>query len=300
MTQKIDIHVHCALTKQPTLGGNPYDPGSHYICTAQEMLESMTAHHIHTAIIMSCGETMEGAANAFGADNTACQAMHQAHPERLQWMCNFDPVHPETLFQRMADCKAHGAVGVGEVMVNQWIDSPFLQALFHTAAQLNMPVLSHMSPEPGFGYGVCDHPGLPLLERTLTENPNLVILGHSQVFWLEISGDCPKEDAATRSGYGHGPVTPGGTVPRLLERYPNLYGDLSAYSAYCAITRDEPFGLAFLERWQDRLLFATDATNHRNIPPLADFLDHAVENGKLSQTAYQKICCDNARKLFQI
>lgn len=298
MVQKIDIHVHCALKKQLISAGNPHDPASHYICTAQEMLESMSVHHISTAVLMSCGETMDGAAHAFGADNTACLQMHQSHPNQFQWMCNFDPVHPETLSQRMAACKDQGAVGIGEVMLNEWMDSPFLKELFAAADKLELPVLCHMSPEPGFGYGVCDHPGLPLLEQTLAEHPKLIFLGHSQLFWLEISGDCPKKDAAARSGYGKGPVTPGGTVPRLLEQYPNLYGDLSAYSAYCAITRDETFGLAFLERWQDRLLFATDATNSRNIPPLGSFLDQAVSSGRLSLSAYQKICRGNALRLF--
>lgn len=299
---KIDIHIHCAREKQPMPdgSGNPNDPDSRYICTVQEMLKSMATHDISTAVIMSCGETINGAAYPFGADNTACLEMHQAYPKQLQWMCNFDPARPETLPQRMADCKARGAVGVGEVMANQWMDSPFLKALFRAAADLGLPVLCHMSPEPGFSYGICDQPGLPLLKKTLAQNPNLIFLGHSQLFWLEISGDCPKENAVARSGYGHGPVTPGGAVPRLLESCPNLYGDLSGYSAYCAITRDEAFGLSFLERWQDRLLFATDATNCRNTPPLADFLDRSVASGKLSRTAYQKICRDNAMRLFAI
>ena len=80
----------------------------------------------------------------------------------------------------------------------------------------------------------------------------------------------------------------------------NLYGDLSAYSASCAILRDEEFGLAFLEENQDRLLFGTDTLNKHQIFPLGKFLDRAVAEGRLSTIAYEKICRENARQLFHL
>lgn len=296
--KKTDIHVHCARERIHLNFGNPRDPESHYVCTPTELLETMDAHGIGRAVLMSSGETANNGVFGLGATNGDCQTICAAHPDRLAWMCNFDSVSPETLGERMAACKAQGAVGVGEVMVNQWMDSRFLTALFAAAAELELPVTCHMSPEPGMSYGVCDRAGLPLLEQTLRSYPNLKFMGHSQVFWLEISADCPADDPTARNGYGQGPVRPGGTLERLFSAYPNLYGDLSAFSAFCAITRDPEYGLAFLERFQDRLLFATDMTNRRNVPPLGQLLDDAAAQGKLSSAAYEKICRTNAQILF--
>lgn len=297
---KTDIHIHCTLQRLDLDFGNPMDPLSHYVCGPLEMLETMQANGIDHAILMSAGETRDNGMFGLGATNEDCRVICEQSGGALHWMCNFDPVEPVTLCSRMAACKAQGAVGVGEVMLNEWLDSPFLLSLFAAAEKLEMPVLCHMSPEPGFSYGVCDHAGLPLLETVLQTYPRLRFLGHSQVFWMEISGDCPKEGNIARNGFGQGSVQPGGALERLFATYPNLYGDLSAFSAFCAITRDETYGLAFLERFQDQLLFATDATNRRNVPPLGRFLDQAVADGILGWTAYEKICKTNAERLFGI
>jgi predicted TIM-barrel fold metal-dependent hydrolase len=93
---------------------------------------------------------------------------------------------------------------------------------------------------------------------------------------------------------------PGGAVPRLLDTYPNLYGDLSAYSGYKAITRDEKFGLMFLEKYQDRLMYGSDTINKRQIIPLGLYLDECAEKGLIRRETWEKICYRNARKLFKI
>ena len=205
--------------------------------------------------------------------------------------------HPETVYDRLKKYKEQGAVGVGELTVNRPLDDPFLQALFAAAEQLDMPVTIHMSPEQGHGYGVVDHAGLPLLEQVLQTYPNLKILGHSQTFWIEMSGDAPT-DKEGRNSWGEGSVTAGGRVPYLFEHYPNLYGDLSANSGGCAIMRDPAFGLAFLEKYADRLFFATDMVNTDMVFPLGAWLDEQVASGKLSREAYEKICRKNAERVF--
>lgn len=296
--RKYDIHVHAAPKRTETAGGNPADPLSHYVASPDEIKEALSAKGIVKALLMSGGEHPFDDVNSLFCFNENCRAMHEADPAFFGWMCNFDPVSPETVEARMSVCKKYGAVGVGEVMVNQWMDSPFLTALFSAAERLDMPVTFHMSPEPGFSYGVCDRPGLPLLEKTLQRFPNLKLLGHSQVFWLEISADCPKEGNRERNGFGCEPVVRTGTVEWLFKTYPNLYGDLSAFSAYSAITRDRAFGLEFLETYQDRLFYATDATNRRTILPLGDYLDECVKCGELSRAAYEKIVYKNAKKIF--
>ena len=59
-------------------------------------------------------------------------------------------------------------------------------------------------------------------------------------------------------GYPKGPVKPGGAIDRLMDRYGNIYGDLSAGSGLNALRRDPDFGREFLIRRADRLLFGTD------------------------------------------
>lgn len=291
---KIDVHIHAALHRQEHRP-SPRNPEDCYLAQPEELLEHLAAQGIDQALVMSSGTTDPDTGNA------ACCRMAAEHPWQLHWMANIDDTaQPEQVYDLLAACKAQGAVGVGEVAVNQWMDSPLLSALFAAAQDLDLPVTCHMSPEPGYNYGVCDRAGLPLLEQTLRRYPQLKLLGHSQLFWLEISGDCPRQGNDARNAMGRGPVTPGGRVPALFRDFPNLYGDLSAYSASCAILRDEEFGLAFLEENQDRLLFGTDTLNKHQTFPLGKFLDRAVAEGRLSTAAYEKICRENARQLFHL
>lgn len=182
-------------------------------------------------------------------------------------------------------------------MINRRLDDPFLNAVFEAAGKLNLPVTFHMSPETGYSYGVVDDPGLPLLEACLKRHPHTQFLGHSQTFWIEMSADAPT-DKESRNQWGKGPVIPGGRVPELFGKYPNLYGDLSANSAGCAIMRDPAFGLEFLETYADRLFFATDMVNTKMVFPLGQWLDEQVANGALSRQAYEKICFKNAQSVF--
>ena len=295
---KFDVHVHCAPVRTPLSSGNPTDPLSHYAADPEEIKETLLKQGISRAVLMSGGENISQTAYHLGAFNEDCAKICADHPETFLWMCNVNAERPETLAERLAACKEAGAVGVGEVMVNEWLDSPFLTALFAAAEKLRLPVLCHMSPEPGFSYGVCDRAGLPLLEEVLTRFPDLIFIGHSQPFWTEISGGCEHLTREERNGFGRGPVAPGGTVERLLGTYPNLYADLSAYSGSCAVLRDPVYGPAFLERFHDRLLFGTDTLNERTVFPLGNYLDESLARGQLSRQAYEDICRGNAERLF--
>ena len=51
---------------------------------------------------------------------------------------------------------------------------------------------------------------------------------------------------------------PGGALDRLMDLYPNLYGDLSAPSGENALRRNLEFGREFVIRRADKLLFGTD------------------------------------------
>ena len=285
MEKKIDIHLH--LSERPIPDGLGMK-----ISSGAEMLPHLDELGIEFGIIMSSGETQ-----AMFGSNASCRRIAEQYPDRYAWMCGLDETEPETVYERLKQYREEGAVGVGELAVNHRLDHPFLEAVFQAAEALGLPVLFHMSPEEGFQYGVVDEPGLPLLERALNKYPKLIFIGHSQPFWHEISGDAGKS-REERYEWGKGPVTPGGRLGQLFEKYPNLYGDLSANSGGCAMMRDEAFGLAFLEAWKDRLMFGTDMVNVDMEFPLGGWLDQKVEEGALSFAACQAIVSGNAKRIF--
>lgn len=95
-----------------------------------------------------------------------------------------------------------------------------------------------------------------------------------------------------------GPIKEEGVVPKLFRRYPNLYGDLSDYTAYNAISRDTEYGPKFLEEFQDRLFFGTDMCFADMPVPLTDLLINWRDTNKISQTVFNKIARENAIKLL--
>jgi predicted TIM-barrel fold metal-dependent hydrolase len=150
----------------------------------------------------------------------------------------------------------------GEWKFRMDFDDPRCIALFQKAGELKCPVVLHLDApylrdrqtgkmveqEMWFG-GTIDR-----IERALQLCPQTIFIGHAPGFWRYISGDADTEPEA----YPKGKITPGGKVIDLLERYPNLYADLSAGSGLTALRRDAKHGREFAIRFADRLLFARD------------------------------------------
>lgn len=281
---KIDIHLHLALENRVLMKDIK-------VSEAGEMIPHLKKLGIDKGILLSSGEKDGG--------NDEVKTITMKYPETYSWMCNVDLADEETIYERLEKYKREGAVGLGELTINQPIDNPFLQTVFASAEKLKLPVLFHMSPEENFNYGIVDRPGMPLLENVLREYPNLIIIGHSQPFWHEISGDADSS-REKRNSWGSGPVKNGGRLPELLSKYPNLYGDMSANSGGSAVMRDEEFGLDFIEKFQDKLMFGSDMCNTETEFPLGKWMDKKLEEGKISKEAYEKICRGNAEALFGI
>lgn len=282
--KKIDLHLHVRSSETDDI----------HMTNAKAMARHLEELGIKKAVLMSNGEKPGRYVN-----NEQNKMICEEFPEYFTWMCTLDDAEKETIYDRLAKYKAEGAIGIGELTIHRRWDDLFLQEVFAAAEKLNMPVTFHMSPELGFSYGIVDDPGLPLLEQTLQKYPNCKFLGHSQCFWIEMSGDVPQSKEG-RNSRGEGPVAAGGRIPELFSKYPNIYGDLSAYSGACAIMRDPEFGLAFLEKYADRLFFATDMTDADMVLPLGAWLDEQAAAGKLSQEAYEKICWKNAERIFHL
>lgn len=301
---KTDIHLHLmpATLSQNLIsptgkqsfasGKTPHPTGPMKISGSVDMIPHLHELGITKGVIMSMG--MKGTEASRIAAGLA--------PDTYRWMCNLNDGELTTLEEVEAyftRCREQGAVGVGEFAINRWIDDPYIDMIFTAAENVGLPLLFHMSPEQGFNYGVADQPGLPMLEKALQRHPNLIIIGHSQPFWHEITGDAG-QDLVSRNSWGEGPVTPGGRTVELLRKYPNLYGDLSANSGGNAIMRDEAFGLAFLEEFQDRLMFGSDMTNTEMEFPLGRYLDKILAEGKISQQVYNKVCFENAARILGV
>lgn len=237
--------------------------------------------------------------------------MCDQYPDRLIPFCNIDPRAMTNsanapLDRLLAYYKQKGCKGLGEVMPNMALMDPLVQNLFSHAEKVGLPVIFDGSDQLVGDFGLYDDPGLPQLEHTLQRFPDLIIFGHGPVFWSEIGRlQTPGERGYIFKLNGHqvgrmpeGPVREEGVVPILLRRYPNLYGDLSDFTPYNALTRDEHYGQLFLEEFQDKIFFGTDILGRDFKVPMIDLLKNWRDSGKISVTAFNKITSENAIKLL--
>jgi len=291
----IDIHVHTRLFPGPErLSGGTY-------ATPEQLIEMLRPHGVKRAVILP-GVNPECAyiPQSLGEVLAICEK----YPDFFIPFMNVDPRSVANspnadLGHLMRYWKARGCKGIGEVCASLRFDDPLMENLFRHAQENDLPLTFHIAPKMGGYYGIVDDLGLPGLDGALRKFPRLKLLGHSQPFWAEISGDLTEKE---RNSYPKGKVTPGGAAVRLFREHANLYGDLSpaAGSGYNAINRDRDFGYAFLEEFQDRLLFGTDICDPRNKLDLIPFLNEAAAKGRISRAAYAKICYRNAEKLLGV
>ena len=214
-------------------------------------------------------------------------------PDRLIPFCNVDPridnSSPKTDFYSLIkDYVEQGAKGFGESLSGLPVDDPRLMAIYQACGRLGLCVTLHIDNLRG-----TDALGLPGLRRVLAACPDTVFFAHAPHWWAEISADVCEAD---RGGYPKRPVVPGGAVEQIFERFPNIYGDLSAGSGYNALTRDPEFGRGFLERWSHRLCFGTDYLMPGQQCPIIQF----IREVDISRQARRKITRDNARRLLRL
>ncbi len=288
--KKIDVHTH--LAKGANAMGM-FDP--------EARIEFDKVLGIDKCVILPFAGRMPGApmadANGLLTPEDACEVAAK-YPDHFAWFCNIFPDGTDATYQQLKKYKEMGACGVGEFGTLQRFDDPTMDHLFSCCEELGLPLLFHMSPN-GINYGVIDEAGLPLLEKALARHPKMAFIGHSQPFWFEISTYPADLTPEERNVYPKGKVTPG-RVPYLLEKYPNLYADLSADSGGNALIRDEEYALEFLDKFQDKLMFGTDICNTEFIYPLSSYLDSLLHQFKISEEVYTKVCRANAQKLLGI
>src|SRR5262245_19977230 len=180
-----------------------------------------------------------------------------------------------------------GANGIGEHKPRVAFDDPRNMQLYAACAELKLPLLFHIDNQRNL-----DKPGLPGLAKALAANPGCNFIGHGPGWWASISGDATDKDLG---GYPKGKVAPGGAMDALMEKYPNIYADLSAGSGAGAISRDLDFGREFLIRRADRVMFGTDFLSPGQGVPQFDLFEQQLT---LPEEVQRKVFLDNARKLL--
>lgn len=228
--------------------------------------------------------------------------VYKRYPDRVIPFCNIDPRagrnDPDTDFSFLINTyKKAGCRGVGEVTANMYIDDPRCINLFRQLGRAGLPVIFHLYNKIGGSYGLVDDIHLPRLEKVLKKCPETIFIGHAMAFWSEISADVSEE---TRGGYPKGPVKKPGRLQKLLKKYPNLYGDLSAGSGFNAITRDPKYGYKFLKEFNKKLLFGTDLCHIGQETPIVDYFRKIKEEGILTSEEYENITHKNAERILKL
>jgi len=275
-TGYIDIHVH--LTQ-------PW--ASRPMLSVEGLLKWMDQRAVTQAVVLPL-VSPEAWYYTIGCDWVLQQTL--PHRDRLIPFCDIDPrtvyLKPKDMAPVLARYVEAGAKGLGEHKCGGAIDDPNNLNVFRACSELKLPVLLHMDTIRN-----TDAPGLPGLERALQAAPGATFIGHATAWWSSISADVTPQ---TLGGYPTGPVKPGGAIDRLMDKYENLYGDLSAGSGLNAIRRDPEFGREFLIRRADRLLFGTDYLAEGQQVGQFEFLDGL----DLPADVQAKIFRDNARRIL--
>jgi predicted TIM-barrel fold metal-dependent hydrolase len=278
----IDFHVHLAQ------GWFGEDRGP---LTVRTLLRWMDQHEIERAVVLPL---VSPEAFWYPVTTEYVLAETQAHRDRLIPFCAIDPrtlgTHlPERqqvidMLHRYRDA---GAAGFGEHKPRLPIDDPLNLRLYEACSEVRMPMLFHLD-----NFANMDRPGLPGLEKALAQFPDLIMIGHGKGWWASIAGGLQQADLQV--GFPRGPVAPGGAIDRLMDRFENLYADLSSSGAH-AMLRDRQFGGEFLVRRADRLLFGTDYYDltQREFPHF-ELFDHF----DLSAPVIEKIARGNAMRLL--
>ncbi len=178
---------------------------------------------------------------------------HDHHGDAIIPFCHVNPLATDALDQI---CRHHATGlfrGFGEHKVRIACDHPMSVNIYRLCGELGWPVLLH------FDYNDHHNYNIEAFASVLESCPDTTFVGHAQSWWANVSAQVVADPSASDfEEYPKGPVVRGGLVDRWLGEYPNLHTDLSARSAYNALTRDPEFGKSFVQRHHRKLLWGSD------------------------------------------
>ena len=288
-----------------------------------QWVRNMDAVGIEKTILLS---------HATGAEFDSLYQVYSKYPDRFELWCGFDytgydqPGYGPAAVAELERCYKMGARGVGELgdkgkglfysKPPAWgmhLDDPRMDPLLEKCAELGLPINIHVA-DPIWMYekmdstndglmnayewrldnqpGIVDHNGMiDILERAVKRHPKTIFIA---CHFANCSYDLNKLGA-------------------LLDRYPNLYADIAArYAETAPIPR---FAAAFIEKYQDRLLYGTDMgfdldmyhitfrileSSDEHFYEIGQFGYHWALNGfGLNDVVLKKLYRDNALKLLK-
>ncbi len=222
-----------------------------------------------------------------------CIAYKEKAPDRFILGYSPDPRQADAIDKLKFAIDAYDVRVCGELKLRMMLDNPDAIRMYRFCGEKRLPVTVHIDyefdtgyryPRPNWWYGG----GIDAFERAIATCPETIFLGHAPGFWAHISGD----DQYDKDAYPTGKVLPGGKLIEMLNKYPNLYCDMSAGSGHNALNRDREFARDFLIEYQDRILYARDYFDNIH----QEFLDSL----DLPKEVLDKIYYKNALKLVPI
>lgn len=222
-----------------------------------------------------------------------CVKYAEKYPSRFILGYSPDPRRPEAIDMLQSAIDMYNVKIYGELKLRMMYDNPDAIRLFKFCGEKGLPVVVHIDyeietgnkyPRPNWWFGG----GIEAFERAIKLCPHTNFVGHAPGFWSHISGD----DQYLTVSYPKGKVLPGGRVGEMLDKYPNLYCDISAGSGLNALKRDREHAVEFLNKYGDRIMYARDCfTNDHQ-----EFIDGLDLDPDLRDKIYYK----NALRLVQI
>jgi len=293
------VDTKAQSTTAPLWGGPALDIHFH-------LRQGLDANIIH---MQGCGVT-NAVLLARATAVEQIKAIQAKYPKRFIWSASADITKPDAA-EVLTKAVKDGAQGLGEIKFHVEADGPELRRMYALAAELDVPILVHFQEAPHFeGEGVWSA-GFKRFEAMLKAYPKTKFIGHADAFWANVSSDYANEAA-----YPTGPIKRGGITDKLLTRYANLYGDLSANSGNNALSRDPSFTADFLARHQNKLVFGSDCScqdgygggvSQNNNPAAERMRGKCVARETLTilkqntkPAVFRKLTWENGLKLFKI
>ncbi len=283
----IDIHTH--ITEEAHAeNGVPMTPERDYHATPDELLKVMNAKNIHAMVNLTGGYEK-------GLANTVTR-YDKAHPDRFYTFTEpsyarfHEPDYARQQALAIEEAHRNGARGLkvlktlglylrenvttGKLVK---IDDPRFDPMWSTCAQLEMPVAIHVSDpiafftptdrfneryeelhnHPDWSF---DGPEFPSNAELLAAR-NRVMARHPKTRFIVLHVGNFAENLAE--------------VGDDMDRYPNMTVDLAARIG--ELGRQPRTARAFFEKYQDRILFGTDATPHVDDYPQQIFKNELYE-----------------------
>lgn len=278
----IDFHAHLGkvVYGQPPL-------------TVEKLLRFMDQHGIAQSVILPLVAPEE---EDYYYTTEQALADCARHPDRLIPFANMDPRRGTNdgnydFYPVLKEYADMGCKGFGEILANVTTHDPRMHGIYRACGKLGFPIV--MDFRAGATVGVIDPVGMPYLEKCLRAFPDTIFVGHGPSWWAEISADVTPEQ---KHGYPQGPLQVPSKMDQLLETFPNLYADLSANSAYNALTRDPVYSRQFVRKHYCKLLFGLDRFVREEEPRMIELL----RSMDLPPPMEQAVFAGNARTLLKL